>query len=255
MEYAFDVIKNKHIYFSLQSEFSDPYDCLPKFSLLACKNEGAEIWKEFLKTIELNDNPDINEDELNEIIKNTLNCQNHPSISWLKGYEMERSLMLSHILSGIRICCFAKSPRNQMLWAHYAKNHSGVAFQFRLKFMADGQSGDSKHFTVNYYDKPISLRQYTQIFKAGLKNPLEYAKFQYCSKSREWAGEDEIRFFSKNEYVSFEEKMLTGVIFGLKTPPNLINDFKEVIRGWNQKPKLFIESEAQASHKQIFKKI
>lgn len=254
IDYALDVIQNRRIYFSLQSEFNDPYDCLPKFSLLACKNDGIETWTEFLSMIVLNDNPDIELDELYGKIRNTLSGQNHPGISWLKDYEAERSIMLSHMLSGIRICCFTKSPRNQILWAHYAKNHSGVVFQFRLKFMADGSTGESKYFPVNYYENPISLRQYIQIFKDGQNNPLEYAKFQYCSKSQEWSGEDEVRFFSNNEYVPFEEKMLTAIIFGSKTPKNVINNCKEIIGSWKIKPKLFIESDVQASHKQIFKK-
>jgi len=253
-DYAFDVVKNKRIYFSLQSEFRDPYDCLPKFSLLSCKNEGVKTWSEFLEMIEVYDNPEINEAELNQKISKILNGQNHPSISCLKDYEQERSIMLSNFLSRIRICCFAKSPRNQMLWAHYAKNHSGLVFQFRTKFMADGETGEAKFFPVNYYEKPISLRQYIQILKAGQKNSLEYANFQYCSKSQEWAGEDEVRFFSHNEYVQFPEEMLTGIIFGSKTPEDVINNFNQIIGDWNLKPKLFIESDEQAKHKQLFKK-
>jgi hypothetical protein len=255
IDYAFDVVKNKRLYFSLPSEFNDPYDCLPKFSLLSCKNDGVEAWIEFLKDLELYENPGIGKEELEQKVSNTLNGLNHPSISWLKGYEQERKLMLKTFLNRIRICCFAKSPRNQMLWAHYAKNHAGLVFQFRKKFMADGVTGESKEFPVSYYKKPITLKQYNHIFRAGIKNPLEYARFQYCSKSQEWAGEDEIRFFSHNVYVPFKEEMLSGVIFGAKTPQHVIEVIQCQMRDWNKKPKFFIESEAQASHKQLFEKI
>lgn len=252
MEYAFDVVKNKRLYFSLQSEFNDPYDCLPKFSLLSCKYEGLEVWTEFLKDAELFVNPKIEKEKLEQKVSKILNGRSHPSISWLKEYEQERKLMLEPFLKCIRICCFARSPRNQMLWAHYAKNHTGLVFQFRKKFMADGESGESKDFPVSYYEKPITLKQYNQTFIAGTKNPLEYAKFQYCSKSQEWAGEDEVRFFSLKEYVTFKEEMLTGVIFGVKTPQYVIDVIKCQIKNWDIKPKLFIESKIQASHKQLF---
>jgi hypothetical protein len=239
----------------LQSEFNDPFDCLPKFSLLACKNDGVDKWCELLKLVELYGNPAISEYALSEKIKNTLNGFTHPNIEWLKGYEEEREIAISKLLQGIRICCFTKSPRNQMLWAHYAKNHSGIVFQFRTKFMADGDTGEAKMFPVKYYDKPISLVKYIEIFKAGQKDPLEYAKFQYCSKSVEWSGEDEVRMFSKNMYVVFKEPMLSGIIFGSKTPKDKIYDFVELIKDWNLKPALFVEKENHAKHKQIFKKI
>ena len=255
IEYAFDVIKNKRMYFSLQSEFNDPFDCLPKFSLLACKNYGVEYWFEFLKLIELFGNPSISNNELNEKVRNTLNGKSHPSIDWLQSYEYEKELAIGKLLNGIRICCFTKSPRNQMLWAHYASNHNGVVFQFKTKSMADGETGETKMFPVTYYDKPVTLREYIEIFKAGQNNPLEYARFQYCSKSQEWSGEDEIRFFSKQKYVPFQEKMLSGIIFGSKTPVNIVNEFKNLLNTWSPKPKLFAEKENQAKHKQIFAKI
>lgn len=243
------------MYFSLQSEFNDPFDCRPKFSLLACKNDGVENWTELLKQTELYANPTINENALNEKVKNTLKGKSHPSIDWLKDYEYEREIEIDRLLSGIRICCFTKSPRNQMLWAHYAKNHFGVVFQFRTKFMADGDTREAKMFPVTYYEKPIRLSEYIEIFKAGQNDPLEYARFQYCTKSQEWSGEDEVRLFSKNKYVPFQERMLTGVIFGSKTPKDVISDFKKLIQKWSLKPNLFVESEKHTKHRQIFEKI
>jgi hypothetical protein len=254
-EYALDVIKNKRIYFSLPSDFYDPFDCKPKFSLLACKNDGVESWIELLKLIELYVNPTISENALNEKVKETLAGKSHPSIDWLKSYEYEKEIAIRTLLSGIRICCFTKSPRNQMLWAHYAKNHRGVVFQFRTKYMADGNTGEAKMFPVTYCDKPIRLRQYIEIFKAGQKDPLEYARFQYCSKSQEWSSEDEVRFFSKYTYVPFPERMLTGIIFGSKTPKDIINEFKGLREKWHLKPNLFAEKDNQARHKQVIGKI
>jgi hypothetical protein len=37
----------------------------------------------------------------------------------------------------IRVCCFARSPRNLMLWAHYARNHRGVVLMFRSSELVD----------------------------------------------------------------------------------------------------------------------
>lgn len=251
IDYALDVVKNKRMYFSLQSEFNDPFDCLPKFSLLACKNDGVQCWSELLRLGERYNNPSISEIELEAKIQNTLNGRSHPSIEWLKGYEQERDQAIGELLKGIRICSFAQSPRNQMLWAHYASNHSGVVFQFRTKYMADGETGEIKMFPVTYYEKPISLPEYIKIFKAGFDDPLEYARFQYCSKSQEWSGENEIRLFSNQQHVHFPEQMLSGVIFGVKTPGHVIEKFKGEIFGWNIKPIFFKEN--RAKHKQLFK--
>lgn len=252
IDYALDVVINKRMYFSLQSEFNDPFDCLPKFSLIACKNDGVQYWSELLRLGELYNNPSISEIELEAKIKNTLNGRSHPSIEWLKDYEQEREQGIGERLKGIRICCFAKSPRNQMLWAHYASNHCGVVFQFRTKYMADGETGKRKMFPVTYYKKPISLPEYIKFFKRGIDDPLEYARFQYCSKSQEWSCENEVRLFSRQKYVHFPEQMLSGVIFGIKTPDSIIEKFKNGIIDWNVKPIFFKEKENQAKHKQLF---
>jgi len=252
IEYAFDVIVNKRLYFSLQSEFNDPFDCLPKFSFVSCKNDGVDQWKELLGILEKYENPKVSEVELQNKIKNTLQGENHPSIEWLKNCDIERDASLRKILSDIRICCFSKCPRNQMMWAHYANNHQGVVLQFRQKYMADGDTGESKSFPVKYYEKAINLRQYISIFKKGLKNPFEYANFMYCSKSEEWAGEKEVRFFSKTKYVSFPEEMLTGILFGSKTSMRRIDIFSKLISKWNSKPRLYKENLEESKHKMIF---
>lgn len=183
IDYALDVIINKRLYFSLQSEFNDPFDCLPKFSFISCKNDGVEHWKELLAILARYENPKIGEIELQNNIKSTLQGNNHPTIEWLKNSDIERDASLRSILSDIRICCFSKCPRNQMLWAHYANNHQGIVLQFRQKYMADGDTGESKSFPVEYYKKAINLKQYISIFKKGFSDPVEYAKFMYCSKS------------------------------------------------------------------------
>jgi hypothetical protein len=52
--------------------------------------------------------------------------------------------------------------------------------------------------------------------------------------------------------VPFPERMLTGIIFGSKTPANIVNEFIESTKNWSLKPKFFAEQENQAKHKQIF---
>ncbi len=252
IEYALDVILSKKLYFSLHSEFNDPFDCLPKFSLLSCKNDGVEHWKKYLSILARYENSSTIESELQCMIDNTLQGQQHPSVEWLKGTDIERDTSLRKKLGDMRICCFTKCPRNQMMWAHYANNHQGLVFQFRQKYMADGDTGESKFFPVEYYKKTINLEQYISIFEKGLKNPLEFANFMYCSKSEEWAGEKEIRFFSKDKYVSFPEEMLTGILFGSKAPENRINIFSQLISKWKSKPKIFKENFEESRNKMIF---
>jgi hypothetical protein len=252
IKYALDAIINKKLYFALPSELNDPFDCLPKFSFISCKNDGVEQWRELLCILERFVNPKISEIELQSKIKNTLHGCNYPSVEWLKSADLERHAELEKILSDIRICCFSRCPRNQMMWAHYAKNHHGVVLQFRQRYMVDGDTGELKSFPVEYYRKAVNLKQYISIVKKGITEPLEYAKFMYCSKSEEWAGEKEVRFFSKKKYVSFPESMVTGILFGSKTPMNIIDKFDELISEWTSKPRLLKENLEESKHKMIF---
>ncbi len=252
IEYALDVVLNTRLYFSLQSEFNDPFDCLPKFSLLSCKNDGEEKWRRFLAILAKYENPKISESELQHRIDNTLQNQRHPSAEWLKGADIERDASLRKILNDRRICCFTKCPRNQMMWAHYANNHHGLVLQFRQKYMADGKTGETKYFPVEYYKNAINLEQYISIFEKGLRNPLEFANFMYCSKSEEWAGEKEIRFFSKEKYIPFPEEMLTGILFGSNAPESRIQNFSQLVSKWKTKPNIFKENLEESRNKMIF---
>jgi len=64
----------------------------------------------------------------------------------------------------------------------------------------------------------------------------------YCSKSIEWAQEQEVRFFSNNQYVSFSHEMLSGILLGVQCPSNWSNEIFDAISGWTNKPKMFKEN-------------
>ena len=142
-----------------------------------------------------------------------------------------------------------------MMWAHYAKNHKGMVLQFKVRDMLDHQSEAYKRFNVEYYSRPISLRRYIQAMEdASDGGPLAFVRLIYCSKSQEWAGEEEVRFFSQSAHVSYPEEMLTGVLFGSECPPHWQDTTYTLLSMWDSKPKVFKEDVSTFSVKLYFRR-
>lgn len=141
-----------------------------------------------------------------------------------------------------------------MMWAHYANNHKGIVLQFRSSYMFDADSGTFKGFEVDYYSKHIKLKRYVDTMKETLQgDDLAFSRLMYCSKSIEWAQEEEVRFFSNNTYISYPEKMLTGILLGSHSPSYWEDLVHKVISSWVNKPKIYKADMKKSSIKMYFK--
>lgn len=251
LEHVIDTIANKRLYFSPPSDFNDPYDCRPKFSLRSCKNNPDEVWNRYFFILAKIKKPKITDDEAQKHADAEISKKSHKNHVWLR--EADEALAECGPLANI--CCFSKSPRNAMMWAHYANEHKGVVLQFNAADMLDQQSGEYKGFDVEYYPQPITLTRYVEAMEDNLKDDtLALARLLYCSKSQEWAGEEEVRFFSQcNKLVPYREDMLTGILFGSRCPASWQETINTLLSTWNSKPKFFKEDGSVNSLKLCFR--
>lgn len=253
LDYVLDLINNKKLYFSSPNEFNDPFDCRPKFSLLRCRNESIEDWKYFFTILAKEQYPNISAEKALIYAEAAITKGKHMDKKWLLESEEYDCQVTNEELEKKRICCFTKSARNQMMWAHYANNHTGIALQFRSSFMYDGDSGDFKGFNVDYYPKRIKLNRYVSAMKETLEgDDLAFSRFMYCLKSIEWEHEQEIRFFSNNIYVPFPNQMLSGILLGSKCTDQWEAKIREALSSWSVLPKIYKENPEKSSVKIYF---
>lgn len=248
-DHILDVLKNNRLYHCLPSEFNDPFDCRPLISLKHSLKGDDKTWLKLLYYLAKMQYSTASETELVKHAAAAFNNGLHRNKSWLQEVDQE----LKKVGSFVRVCCFAKSPRNMMMWAHYAKNHTGVVFQFRTLGMKDAVSHQSRGQEVNYVSNALGVEEYVYSLERAIDHgdDLAMARFIYLTKTDHWIREEEVRFFTQKDqcYMPFDEQVLSGIIFGAKCPNVLIRKVKNTVSKWKNAPRLFKASIENSTHK------
>jgi len=251
-EYILDVLINKRLYYCQPSEFNDPFDCRPLISIMPSRDD--DIWRKFLyyyvKMYEKVNKSGIPESELMKEADRAFATGRHKDQLWLNEFIVKE---LKSLGAKIRVCCFAKSPRNMMMWAHYAKNHRGLAFIILSSQLLDQSSGEFRGQVVEYDSEPLGIERFVhaleRFFNYG--DVWAMANIIYAKKTKHWVGEDEIRFFSMRDcpYLQFNEPALYGIVFGARSSKFLIQKVRGSLDHWRIKPRLFKASTGKSTHK------
>jgi len=248
-EYLLDVVTNKRLYFCRPSEFNDPFDCRPLISFKHSNRTSKRTWHRLMYYLAAAQYPHLPQSDLIKHADAALRRGLHRSRTWLS--QADEALKTVGALA--RVCCFAKSPRNMMMWAHYAKNHSGAALQFRTSGLLDQRSGEFKGHDVVYTPSSVTVEEYVHALERGFEHndPLEMASLMYTTKTSDWETENEVRFFSSIEtpYVSFEEPTLSGVILGDRCSEWLVRRILDSLGRWEKAPRVFRASIEKSSHR------
>lgn len=253
LDFVLDAIINRRLYFAAPGEFNDPFDSKPKFSLLFCKKDPEEDWRRYFFILAKNQYPGISDDEVRKHADGAILRGLHRDRGWLLEADEEIKKALAQHSRSIRICCFSKSPRNATMWAHYADNHKGVVLQFKKSGLLD-DDGTYKGFDVEYYRRPIPLQRYVRAMEETEKGDNKaFGRLIYCSKSHEWASEDEVRILSQETHLTYPEEMLTGILLGSDSPSHSLDMLYTVLSTWPLRPKIFKEDRSVSSIKLCFK--
>lgn len=141
-----------------------------------------------------------------------------------------------------------------MMWAHYADNHRGVVLQFKKSYMLDNDAS-YRGFDVEYYRQHIHLKRYVEAMEETMRgDDAVFARLNYCSKSYEWASEEEVRIFSQKTYLNYPETMLSGILFGSKCSVHWQEHIHSALDKWTSKPLFFKEDSSISSIKLCFKR-
>lgn len=206
-DYMIESFKNETLSMSAPTTFNDPFDC-PILELL--NQYGDEISKLIRVAYQ-------------ECLK---------IICFVKNQQLEP--VFDEEGMPTRLPKHKNDPAeylNELMWAHYAKNHTGICVKYHFpsditKF-ADKNKGQIAYFRDIKYTS--DLYSYAQSGSINMKDA-------FFVKSEAWEYENELRLMAYNpkgsgDYASVEAKnSVAAVYFGLKCDPAKRSEIIEILR-------------------------
>lgn len=159
----------------------------------------------------------------------------------------------------LRILCLSEEPENDVMWAHYAQEHTGCMFEFKPLVSSD--SSFTEATKVNYSDclkvlgSPVDFLLYGDTSKLKKKT----IEFIFYTKSLKWNYEKEWRLMTnrrdnleQHNDIPFYKEELVSITFGVKTDENLQNNLHKYIINHYPNCKLY---KAYMERGQLIKKL
>lgn len=181
------IIKEQTLKFSNPEEFNDPFDCHEcllniDLSLEYIKREIDELLSNYPK-------------EISEAIKNE-QLEKLQNKSYQDIFKKEKT--------NYGVSCFSKIYDEVLMWAHYAKKHTGLCVGFQMNYTQP----DFAFFPVNY------VSSINQLDGNMLRSRVMF--YLLTSKAERWKYEQEIRavLIDKPMIQQFEKNVIKEVVFG-----------------------------------------
>lgn len=183
-----NTLEKGELWFSSPLNFNDPFDC------------------------QLNDQTEWTSSAITEYL-NSLKIGNDKIDLFLSKYHSPELFSeyftkeMKRIISKMGVSCFAISPKNLLMWSHYANSHTGVCLKFDMK---RDLSFFNQSFMVEYSSDYL---KYDYIQNKGFATVLSMT-----TKSEHWSYENEVRTIRTkgNKAYPFDKNSLTEIIFGVK---------------------------------------
>lgn len=218
-EHFLKEIKNRELYFSMPSEFNDPFDCQLEYQRVLHKD-----LLDFLNSAGIDVNSLI--DQVN-----------------------------SHIRSA-RVCCFSTARKNQLMWAHYSAKHEGICIGFDTAIIA--RETNCQMQGVDYMAKhPLSSKNKIRgiLDELQFRDGLNLANDQQavfeaiagrllCSKYSFWRYEREVRLISQGAVKkAISPKAITSVTIGLKATKEVKEELYVALENYDWRHVKLLEAE------------
>lgn len=209
-------IEENKIYLNRPSNFNDPYDSMCKLSiakLMIIIRRQAELHSAIKNNLKF------------DYIKN-MNQSISIKLKTFKRKEREmldeeKEKLLSKFKDILSISCFSEDYHSVLMWAHYAKNHSGICIEYDISGLNKLDILRRGLHPVIYNDKMIDIT--TLVFHQLNNRPIHHLLILKSSmyKSTDWSYEKEWRLIvskPSNNYVTTPKP--TKVLLGSKIEAN-----------------------------------
>lgn len=152
-----------------------------------------------------------------------------------------RSILHGQLGSGVGILSLSEDPTNDLMWAHYASNHSGfvITFDETNAFFHSERSNQDEFFhlrKVSYIGKHLSFESFEEMVDD--ENELFISKLDAWAYEREWRmlaplmkRVPEIDASEPIHLVPFPRAAVSGIIFGHKSSPLLRDRVMPLLSG------------------------
>jgi len=127
------------------------------------------------------------------------------------------------------IYSLSKTSTDELLWAHYASNHSGFCIEYDLDRLTHFGKREFFHFDVEYDEVPPEIN-ISDMHAITEKIPLIQKIIGY--KSKRWEYEEEIRIItSASGAQDYDYRSVTAIHFGLRAGQAKIDDVMYKLQG------------------------
>ena len=159
------MLENQNLQFTNATYFNDPFDCHP--GLIDCANAPR-------------------------------NEYNWPPQDFLSSQAESK---LENLRNDTWISCLTKRFDNPLMWSFYASNHQGVCIGINREVLAHYINAGLGFMAIGYGEEVEyrDLLPRPDYFNA----PLDVFKYQLCTKGKQWAHEEEVRFAIIDPSVNF----------------------------------------------------
>jgi len=147
--------------------------------------------------------------------------------------------IIDNRLKSIKVSCFSYNANNNLMWSHYAKDHTGICYCFEKKSIFEERNipWGKVQYSSSIPELPIFQGKTTEgMLHAHIDSVI-------LTKSIEWAYENENRFFKcqDNNYRNYVPSSLKAIIVGRRTDDKTIKNIKKQVEEFNKKHNATIE--------------
>jgi hypothetical protein len=229
-EWTISTIVNSAIYFSTADGFNDPFDCRLRYSYDGTDTE----WREALQKLVRRTSPQISHAEAIRIVTEKMNAGLHRDETALD--QMWDGIQSQHRPKN-GILCLAASPKNILMWSHYADSHKGCCLEF-----STATRPFSRALPVKYSPQYPRNRLIDFIGDSPDEVGDKHAELTTYTKSALWKYEAEwrVRSFPQGPGLyKFDKRLLTGIVFGYWMADDHKDMLRRLVSGRNPKVNLF----------------
>lgn len=190
-KYLLNNLLTTTIFFNQPSNFNDPYE---KGQVFVNKEQ-----------LEVKHNPHIGV---------SFNQEENESI-FFHGVDYDVS---SGLDLNIGMSCFSSTPKEHLMWTHYAESHRGICLEYEFEIKENRITdieGDILPLKVEYPSKPMGAPQlYKNNKNMGRLVPADF--YKYKPSQYKYEGETRLISLDKSGIKGVKQTCLKKVIFGIK---------------------------------------
>jgi len=232
-ENTLSVISNGTIKFSRSIEFNDPFDCSPEFDLpktLSFLEKRKDLLKQAGDSLGYSPAKRIqNKSKMLKRVENVIN----------------RGKYGEEVAEKVGICCLSRNPLNLLMWAHYAKNHTGFVVEFSIPQSTISTIEEVDNYILKWlFPLKVNYSKEKPVINPYDSNDINMQK-QFLTKGLDWGYEgeerviDHIRGHGIHQYD--RKRVLKSVIAGMKMSAEDLKKLKLAIDNTNIELKMNIQ--------------